>query len=244
MSKSATARDSRGPAQLSVRGLEAWYGDSQALFGVDLDVFQGETVTLLGRNGVGKSTTLRSVMGLVRKRRGTIEFDQRSIMRLPLHRIAHAGIGYVPEERGIFAELSVDENLVLPPVVAKGGMPLEQIYTLFPNLAERRYSPGTKLSGGEQQMLAIARILRTGVRLILLDEPTEGLAPVIVARIAETLKVLRSHGLSVLIVEQNFRFAARIADHFYVMDHGVIIDSFPAHALPERRDALNQALGV
>ena len=248
MTEATLARGARGsaqlPAQLSVRALEAWYGDSQALFGVDLDVFPGETVTLLGRNGVGKSTTLRAVMGLVRKRRGSVEFEGQSIMRLPLHRIAHAGIGYVPEERGIFADLSVDENLMLPPVVSGGGMPLEQIYTLFPNLAERRHSPGTKLSGGEQQMLAIARILRTGVRLILLDEPTEGLAPVIVSRIAETLKVLRSHGLSVLIVEQNFRFAARIADHFYVMDHGMIIDSFPAQALPERRDALNRALGV
>jgi len=244
MNEATTTRESGGPAQLSLRGLEAWYGDSQALFGVDLDVYPGETVTLLGRNGVGKTTTLRAIMGLVRKRSGTVDFEQRSILRLPLHRIAHAGIGFVPEERGIFAALSVEENLMLPPVVAQGGMALEQIYTLFPNLAERRQSPGTKLSGGEQQMLAIARILRTGVRLILLDEPTEGLAPVIVARIAETLKVLRSHGLSVLIVEQNFRFAAKIADHFYVMDHGVMIDNFAAKALPERREALNRALGV
>lgn len=244
MNEAPLPRDAQGPAQLSVRALEAWYGDSQALFGVDLDVYPGETVTLLGRNGVGKTTTLRALMGIVRKRSGTVDFEQRSILRLPLHRISHIGIGFVPEERGIFAALSVEENLMLPPVVAAGGMPLDQIYALFPNLAERRQSPGTKLSGGEQQMLAIARILRTGVRLILLDEPTEGLAPVIVKRIADTLKVLKSHGLSVLLVEQNFRFAAKIADHFYVMDHGVMIDSFGARALPERHAALNKALGV
>nr|WP_272214649.1 ABC transporter ATP-binding protein [Marinicella sp. W31]MDC2880277.1 ABC transporter ATP-binding protein [Marinicella sp. W31] len=229
-----------------MRGLEAWYGESQALYGVDLDVYPGETVTLLGRNGVGKTTTLRSLMGIVRKRSGTIEFNERSILRLPLHRVAHAGIGFVPEERGIFASLSVEENLMLPPVVAGSGkaMSLDEIYTLFPNLLERRHSPGTKLSGGEQQMLAIARILRTGVSMILLDEPTEGLAPVIIDRIGEMLKVLKTYGLSVLLVEQNFRFAARIADHFYVMDQGRMIDSFAVTELSGRRESLNKALGV
>jgi branched-chain amino acid transport system ATP-binding protein len=173
----AAPRGGGAAAQLKVRNLEAWYGESHALHGVDLDVFAGETVTLLGRNGVGKTTTLRAIMGIIRKRKGDVEFEQRSIMRLPLHRVARTGLGFVPEERGIFASLSVEENLLLPPVVAKGGMSLEEIYNIFPNLLERRTSPGTKLSGGEQQMLAIARILRTGVRMILLDEPTEGLAP-------------------------------------------------------------------
>ena len=243
---SATTRERREAAQLKVRGLEAWYGESQALYGVDLDVYPGETVTLLGRNGVGKTTTLRSLMGIVRKRKGTIEFDARSILRLPLHRVAHAGIGFVPEERGIFASLSVEENLMLPPVVARSGkaMSLDEIYTLFPNLLERRHSPGTRLSGGEQQMLAIARILRIGVSLILLDEPTEGLAPVIIDRIGEMLRALKAHGLSVLLVEQNFRFAARIADHFYVMDQGRMIDSFSVSELSGRRETLNKALGV
>tara|TARA_R110000737_G_scaffold353422_2_gene405124 strand:+ start:709 stop:1452 length:744 start_codon:yes stop_codon:yes gene_type:complete len=242
----ATTREACGPAQLKVRGLEAWYGEGQALFGVDLDVYPGETVTLLGRNGVGKTTTLRSLMGILRKRTGEIEFDQRSILRLPLHRVAHAGMGFVPEERGIFASLTVEENLMLPPKVSSSGkeMSLDEIYTLFPNLLERRQSPGTKLSGGEQQMLAIARILRTGVSMVLLDEPTEGLAPVIVNRIGEMLKALKAHGLSVLLVEQNFRFAAKIADHFYVMDHGKMIDSFAVAELPEKREALNKALGV
>lgn len=240
----AAPRGGGAAAQLKVRNLEAWYGESHALHGVDLDVFSGETVTLLGRNGVGKTTTLRAIMGIIRKRKGEVEFEQSSIMRLPLHRVARTGLGFVPEERGIFASLSVEENLLLPPVVAKGGMSLEEIYAIFPNLLERRTSPGTKLSGGEQQMLAIARILRTGVRMILLDEPTEGLAPVIVERIGEMLKVLKSHGLSVLLVEQNFRFAARIADHFYVMDHGKMIDSFSVSELPARTEALNTALGV
>ena len=243
---SATTRERREAAQLKVRGLEAWYGESQALYGVDLDIYPGETVTLLGRNGVGKTTTLRSLMGIVRKRKGTIEFDARSILRLPLHRVAHAGIGFVPEERGIFASLSVEENLMLPPMVAHSGkaMSLDEIYTLFPNLLERRHSPGTRLSGGEQQMLAIARILRIGVSLILLDEPTEGLAPVIIDRIGEMLRALKAHGLSVLLVEQNFRFAARIADHFYVMDQGRMIDSFSVSELSGRRETLNKALGV
>lgn len=229
---------------LSVRNLNAWYGEGHALHGIDLDIHQGETVTLLGRNGVGKTTTLRSIMGIIRKRTGTITFDGRDMMRVPLHRAAHAGIGFVPEERGIFATLSVDENLNLPPVVAKGGMSIDEIYDLFPNLKERRNSPGTKLSGGEQQMLAIARILRTGVKLILLDEPTEGLAPVIIQRIGEVLVTLKKRGMTVLLVEQNFRFASKVADRFYVVDHGKIIDNFPVQELPDRMTMLNEALGV
>src|SRR5690606_32201337 len=198
------------------------------------EVFEGETVTLLGRNGVGKTTTLRAIMGLIRKRTGKIEFEGKDLMRLPLHRTAYAGIGFVPEERGIFATLSVEENLMLPPVVSKGGMTIEEIYKLFPNLEERRNSQGTKLSGGEQQMLAIARMLRTGVKLLLLDEPTEGLAPVIVERIGEVLKTLKQRGMTILLVEQNFRFARRIADRFYLMEHGVVTTGFPVEELDER----------
>ena len=229
---------------LSVRGLNAWYGESHALHGVDLEIFPGETVTLLGRNGVGKTTTLRAIMGLIRKRTGQISFDGRDLMRLPLHRTAHAGIGFVPEERGIFATLTVDENLVLPPVVASGGMSVEEIFELFPNLKERRNSPGTKLSGGEQQMLAIARMLRTGVKALLLDEPTEGLAPVIVQRIGELLATLKKRGMTILLVEQNFRFASRIADRFYLMEHGRMIAGFPAGELDSRMTQLHEVLGV
>jgi branched-chain amino acid transport system ATP-binding protein len=229
---------------LAVRDLHAWYGEGHALHGVHLDIHEGETVTLLGRNGVGKTTTLRSIMGIIRKRTGSIAFDGRDMMRVPLHRTAHAGIGFVPEERGIFATLSVDENLNLPPIVAKGGMSITEIYDLFPNLKERRNSPGTKLSGGEQQMLAIARILRTGVKLLLLDEPTEGLAPVIVQRIGEVLVTLKQRGMTILLVEQNFRFASKVADRFYVVDHGKIIDNFHVRELPERMSMLNEALGV
>lgn len=229
---------------LSVRGLNAWYGESHALHGVDLDIWPGETVTLLGRNGVGKTTTLRAIMGILRKRTGSVTFDGHDVLKLPLHRTAHAGIGFVPEERGIFATLSVEENLLLPPAVDKDGMSVEEIYALFPNLLERRSSPGTKLSGGEQQMLAIARILRTGAKMILLDEPTEGLAPVIVQRIGEMLLALKQRGLTVLLVEQNFRFAAKIADRFYVMDHGQVTDSFTTAQLPDRIQSLNRALGV
>ncbi|UXN57910.1 ABC transporter ATP-binding protein [Phyllobacterium zundukense] len=229
---------------LSVRDLHAWYGEGHALHGVNLDIHQGETVTLLGRNGVGKTTTLRSIMGIIRKRTGTITFDGKDMMRVPLHRTAHTGIGFVPEERGIFATLSVDENLNLPPIVAKGGMSIAEIYELFPNLKERRNSPGTKLSGGEQQMLAIARILRTGVKLLLLDEPTEGLAPVIVQRIGEVLVTLKQRGMTILLVEQNFRFASKVADRFYVVDHGKVIDNFHVRELPDRMTMLNEALGV
>ncbi|MER8432623.1 ABC transporter ATP-binding protein [Mesorhizobium caraganae] len=229
---------------LAVRDLHAWYGEGHALHGVNLDVFRGETVTLLGRNGVGKTTTLRAIMGLVRKRSGSVTFDGGDLMRLPLHRVAHRGIGFVPEERGIFATLTVDENLILPPVVAEGGMSVEEIFDLFPNLKERRNSPGTKLSGGEQQMLAIARILRTGVQMLLLDEPTEGLAPVIVQRIGELLATLKKRGMTILLVEQNFRFAARIADRFYLMEHGKVVEGFAVSELSAHTDQLHEVLGV
>jgi len=230
---------------LSLSDLHAWYGESHVLHGVNLEVFPGETVTLLGRNGVGKTTTLRAIMGIIRRRAGRITFDGKDLMRLPLHRTAHQGIGFVPEERGIFATLSVEENLLLPPVVSKdGGMSLEEIFDLFPNLKERRNSQGTKLSGGEQQMLAIARMLRTGVRLLLLDEPTEGLAPVIVQRIGEVLKELKKRGMTILLVEQNFHFARRIADRFYLMEHGRVTASFPVSELDRRMEALHETLGV
>ncbi|HBW08285.1 ABC transporter ATP-binding protein [Stutzerimonas chloritidismutans] len=229
---------------LSVRDLNAWYGESHALHGIDLDVHQGETVTLLGRNGVGKTTALRSIVGIIRKRSGSIRFDGKDMLRVPLHRTARHGIGYVPEERGIFSTLTVEENLTLPPVIAKGGMTLAEIYQLFPNLEERRKSPGTKLSGGEQQMLAMARILRTGAKLLLLDEPTEGLAPVIIQRIGEVLQTLKHRGMTILLVEQNFRFASKVADRFYVVDHGKVIDTFDVADLPGRMTMLNEALGV
>ncbi len=231
-------------ALLQVSGLNAWYGESHVLHGVDMVVGEGEMITILGRNGVGKTTTLRTIMGILRERKGQIIFDGKDMMGVPLHRTAHAGIGFVPEERGIFATLTVEENLMLPPVVAGTGMSLEEIYELFPNLQERRHSPGTKLSGGEQQMLAIARILRTGVRLLILDEPTEGLAPVIVQRIGEVLKKLKERGMTVLLVEQNFRFASRVADRFYLMEHGQMVADFPVGELPERMDMLHRVLGV
>ncbi|MDH1238192.1 ABC transporter ATP-binding protein [Stutzerimonas stutzeri] len=229
---------------LSVRELNAWYGESHALHGIDLDVHAGETVTLLGRNGVGKTTALRAIVGIIRKRSGTIRFDGKDMLRVPLHRTARHGIGYVPEERGIFSTLTVEENLTLPPVIAKGGMSLAEIYQLFPNLEERRKSPGTKLSGGEQQMLAMARILRTGARLLLLDEPTEGLAPAIIQRIGEVLQTLKQRGMTILLVEQNFRFASKVADRFYVVDHGQVIDTFDVADLPGRMSMLNEALWV
>lgn len=231
-------------ALLEVQGLNAWYGESHILHGVDMRVGEGETITILGRNGVGKTTTLRTIVGIVRARKGKIAFAGTDMMQVPLHKTAHKGIGFVPEERGIFSTLSVYENLVLPPVVASGGMTVEEIFELFPNLHERRNSPGTKLSGGEQQMLAMARILRTGVRMMLLDEPTEGLAPVIVQRIGEVLQKLKARGMTILLVEQNFRFASRIADRFYLMDHGQMVSEFPVGELPERMDMLHKALGV
>ncbi|MBX4868502.1 MULTISPECIES: ABC transporter ATP-binding protein [Rhizobium] len=231
-------------ALLEVQGLNAWYGESHILHGVDMHVGEGETITILGRNGVGKTTTLRTITGIVRARKGRVSFAGSDLMQVPLHKTAHRGIGFVPEERGIFSTLTVSENLLLPPVVAQGGMTLDEIYELFPNLYERRGSPGTKLSGGEQQMLAIARILRTGVRLLILDEPTEGLAPVIVQRIGEVLKKLKERGMTILLVEQNFRFASRIADRFYLMDHGQMVSEFPVGELPQRMDTLHKVLGV
>ena len=231
-------------ALLEVQGLNAWYGESHILHGVDMHIGEGETITILGRNGVGKTTTLRTITGIVRSRKGKISFAGSDMMQVPLHKTAHRGIGFVPEERGIFSTLTVSENLLLPPVVAEGGMTLDEIYELFPNLYERRGSPGTKLSGGEQQMLAIARILRTGVKLLILDEPTEGLAPVIVQRIGEVLKTLKERGMTILLVEQNFRFASRIADRFYLMDHGQMVSEFPVGELPQRMDTLHKVLGV
>jgi branched-chain amino acid transport system ATP-binding protein len=229
---------------LQVKNLNTWYGESHVLHGVDMTVGEGEMVTILGRNGVGKTTALRTIVGILRERKGQILFDGRDMMNVPLHKTAHAGIGFVPEERGIFATLTVEENLMLPPVVAKGGMSLDEIYELFPNLLERRTSPGTKLSGGEQQMLAMARILRTGVKMLLLDEPTEGLAPVIVQRIGEVLKKLKERGMTVLLVEQNFRFASKIADRFYLMDHGQMVADFPVAELPNQMPMLHKVLGV
>ena len=229
---------------LTVKNLQAWYGESHVLHGVDLRVAEGEMICILGRNGMGKTTTLRTIMGILRKRTGEITFAGRDLMAMPLHRVAHTGLGFVPEERGIFATLSVHENLMLPPAVAGGGMTLEEIYDLFPNLLERRNSPGTKLSGGEQQMLAMARILRTGVKCILLDEPTEGLAPVIIQRIGEVLVKLKARGMTVVLVEQNFRFASKVADRFYLMDHGQMTAEFPVSDLPNQMDLLNRELGV
>jgi len=218
---------------LVVRGLNAWYGESHILHGVDFDVASGEVVTLLGRNGAGKTTTLRSIMGIVPRREGSILFEGEETARLPSNRIARRGIAYCPEERGIFASLTVEENLLLPPVVREGGLPVEQIYELFPNLKERRASQGTKLSGGEQQMLAIGRILRTGAKLLLLDEPTEGLAPIYVKLLFELIADLRSNGLTVLIVEQNVHHVLRTADRAYVLENGRLVLEGPG------RDLLN-----
>lgn len=229
---------------LSVSNLEGWYNESQALFGTSLNVHEGEVVTILGRNGMGKTTTLRAIVGILQRRRGEMRFDGHDLMNRPVHKVAKLGLGYVPEERGIFASLSVTENLMLPPKVAEGGMSLDVIYDLFPNLLERRTSMGNQLSGGEQQMLAIARVLRTGVRMILLDEPTEGLAPVIINRIGEVLKRLKESGMTVLLVEQNFRFASKVSDRFYVMDHGAIADEFAAADLPAKQSELARVLGV
>jgi len=230
---------------LDVRGLNAWYGESHILHGVDFEVREGEVVTLLGRNGAGKTTTLKSLMGLVPRREGSIRFREAEIVGLMANQIARAGIAFCPEERGIFGSLNVMENLLLPPVVAPGGLDIETIFTLFPNLKERSGTAnGTRLSGGEQQMLAIARILRTGARLLLLDEPTEGLAPVIVQQIGRTIREIKSRGFTVLLVEQNFRFAATVADRHYVMDHGTIIDMIPNRALEANMDKLHEYLGV
>ena len=229
---------------LAVRDLNAWYGESHVLHGVSFDVAAGEVVTLLGRNGAGKTTTLRSIMGIVPRREGSIAFEGTETSRLLSNRIARLGIAYCPEERGIFASLNVEENLLLPPVVREGGLSLDEIYELFPNLRERLASQGTKLSGGEQQMLAIGRILRTGARLLLLDEPTEGLAPVIVQQIGRTIGRLKAKGFTILLVEQNFRFAATVADRHYVMDHGRVVDLIPNSELDANMAKLHHYLGV
>jgi branched-chain amino acid transport system ATP-binding protein len=229
---------------LAVRGLDAWYGDSQILHGVSFDVPAGEVVTLLGRNGAGKSTTLRSVMGIVPRRAGSIAFAGVETVRLPPFRIARLGIGYCPEERGIFGSLDVEDNLLLPPQVGSGGLPVEEILALFPNLRACLDRGGGQLSGGEQQMLAIGRILRTGARLLLLDEPTEGLAPVIVREIDQTIAALKARGYTILLVEQNFRFAAALADRHYLMDHGRVVDMIPAAALEANIGRLHEILGV
>ena len=231
-------------ALLTVRGLEAWYDESHILHGVDLDVPKGEVVTLLGRNGAGKTTTLKSIMGIVRKRRGSVRFGDAELIDRPSNAIARLGLAFCPEERGIFASLNVDENLRLPPVVAPGGLDGGTIFELFPNLRERLRSQGTKLSGGEQQMLAIARILRTGARLLLLDEPTEGLAPVIVQQIGATIRRLKGAGFTILLVEQNFRFAATVADRHYVMEHGRVVDVIANTDLTASMPKLHDYLGV
>ncbi len=233
-------------AALEIKGLQAWYGESHVLHGVDMVVQPGEVVTLLGRNGAGRTTTLRAIMGLTGARKGSIEVNGRETIAMPTHRIAHLGIGYCPEERGIFASLSCEENLMLPPELkgAGQGMSVEEIYAMFPNLAERRHSQGTRLSGGEQQMLAVARILRTGAKLLLLDEISEGLAPVIVQALARMITTLRSKGYTIVMVEQNFRFAAPLADRFYVMEHGRIVEKFGAAELEARMPVLNELLGV
>ena len=229
---------------LSIRHLEAWYGESHILHGVNFDIHEGEVVTLLGRNGAGKTTTLKSIMGIVKKRKGDVLFAGQNWISATSDKIARAGIALCPEERAIFSSLSVEENLLLPPQIKAGGLSIADIFTLFPNLKERLNSQGTKLSGGEQQMLAIARILRTGSRLLLLDEPTEGLAPVIIEQIGKTIRALKQAGFTILLVEQNFRFAATIADRFYVMDHGQIVDTFSSAELEANMDKLHTYLGV
>jgi branched-chain amino acid transport system ATP-binding protein len=230
---------------LAVKDLQAWYGESHVLHGVNFDVHEGEVVTLLGRNGAGKSTTMKSIMGIVSHRAGSIRYEGNETVGLPPEKIARMGIAFCPEERGIFASLGVEENLLLPPQVRPGGLSLERIFELFPNLKERLgSSQGTKLSGGEQQMLAIGRILRTGARLLLLDEPTEGLAPVIIQQIGRTIHALKQQGFTILLVEQNFRFAATVADRYYVMEHGRVIDQFANSELDANVEKLHDYLGV
>jgi branched-chain amino acid transport system ATP-binding protein len=241
--KSAAAPGAGAPV-LSVQSLQAWYGESHILHGIDFNVKAGEVVTLLGRNGAGKTTTLKSVMGIIGKRTGSIRFDDKEIIRATSDKIARMGIAFCPEERGIFASLDVRENLMLPPVVRSGGLSLDQIFDLFPNLKERLNSQGTKLSGGEQQMLAIARILRTGARFLMLDEPTEGLAPVIIQQIGHTIARLKSEGFTILLVEQNFRFASTVADRYYIVEHGKVIDGFANSELAANMDKLHTYLGV
>lgn len=232
------------PELLRITDLHAFYGESHILHGVDLRVNRGELVTLLGRNGSGRSTTLKAILGLVGRRTGSIVFNGIEISQSEPHTIARLGMGYCPEERGIFAGLTTEENLMLPPVVASGGMTLDEIYTLFPNLLERRHSPGTRLSGGEQQMLAMARILRTGAKLLLLDEITEGLAPVIVKKLGDVMRLLKSRGFTIILVEQNFRFAAPLADRHYVLEHGHVALTVQKDELSAKTDTLHQMLGV
>jgi branched-chain amino acid transport system ATP-binding protein len=232
------------PELLEVTGLNAWYGESHVLHGMEFAVGKGELVTLLGRNGAGKTTTLRAIMGMLGRRSGSIMFDGAELVALPSNKIARHGVGYCPEERGIFASLDVEENLLLPPVIKPGGLSVDEIYAIFPNLLERRRSQGTKLSGGEQQMLAIARILRTGATLLLLDEPTEGLAPVIVQQIGGVLRTLKTKGFTILLVEQNFRFAATVADRHYIVDNGRVIDALDNAYLKANTEKLHQYLGV
>jgi len=232
-------------ALLAVGDLQAWYGESHVLHGVSFDVRAGEVVCLLGRNGAGKTTTLKSIMGIVTRRAGSVRFEGRELIGRASNEIARSGIAFCPEERGIFSSLSVEENLLLPPVVQPGGLPLERIYALFPNIRERLgSSQGTKLSGGEQQMLAIGRILRTGARLLLLDEPTEGLAPVIIQQIGRTIRALKQEGFTILLVEQNFRFAQTVADRYYIMEHGRIADGFVNSDLDANVEKLHEYLGV
>ncbi|MFA5521552.1 MAG: ABC transporter ATP-binding protein [Castellaniella sp.] len=234
-------------AALEISGLNAWYGESHVLHGVDIRVDEGQVVTLLGRNGAGRTSTLRAVLGLTGRRAGAIRIRGVETIQMPTYRIAHLGLGYCPEERGIFASLSCEENLLLPPPLRGStgkGMSLEDIYVMFPNLYERRHSPGTRLSGGEQQMLALARILRTGATILLLDEISEGLAPVIVKTLARTIMALKERGYTIVMVEQNFRFAAPLADHFHVMEHGQIVEAFGAAQLAGKQDVLNRLLGV
>jgi branched-chain amino acid transport system ATP-binding protein len=229
---------------LRVSGLQAFYGESHILHGVDFSVDQGEVVTLLGRNGAGRTTTLKALLGLVGKRSGSVLINGREAIGLPSHRIAHLGVGYCPEERGIYASLSTEENLLLPPTVGPEGMSVDEIYGMFPNLKERRDTQGTRLSGGEQQMLAVARTLRTGAKLLLLDEISEGLAPVIVQGLSRTIHELRSRGYTIVMVEQNFRFAAPLADRFYIMEHGRMVHSFAASELQDKMSVVEEFLGV
>ena len=231
-------------AMLAVKGLEAWYGESHILHGVSFDVQPGEVVTLLGRNGVGKTTTLKSIIGIVEQRSGSVRFEGRELIGMSSDAIARTGIAFCPEERGIFASLDVRENLLLPPQVRPGGLDLDRIFALFPNLRERLTSQGTKLSGGEQQMLAIGRILRTGARLLLLDEPTEGLAPIIIQQIRQTIAMLKAQGFTILLVEQNFHFAAAVADRHYIMEHGRVVDEFSTPQLKANTGKLQEYLGV
>ena len=231
---------------LEITNLHAWYGESHILHDLNFSVNKGEVVTLLGRNGAGRTTTLRAIMGLTGARKGSIKVNGVEAIKLPTYRIAHLGIGYCPEERGIFSSLSAQENLLLPPQVSKTdkGMSIEEIYDMFPNLAERKSSQGTRLSGGEQQMLAVARVLRTGARLLLLDEISEGLAPVIVQALGRMIRSLKEKGYTIVMVEQNFRFAAPLADRFYVVEHGQIVENFPASQLQEKMPVLNELLGI